>query len=229
MEQELRALIDAANRSMVSMGVKMKVVEQNGMATAYVYLPTRPRPLVLSARVALPQDIVGGKLGHKIKAKAKVVAKKIAKSKVLQKVVKVASALAATALPGGQAIAAAAGAVKLAKKLKNVAKHGTPKQKAQAKLVAKVATAQIQRQRANAPPVAQGYPAPLSASLPDNRFAPALPGGNGYADTDDQDMESSMDPDQDAPDGTVDVDDEPDIAEDGDTSEDDTSDQDAAE
>lgn len=221
MEQELRGLIDAANRTLVSLGVRMKVVEQNGQAVAYIRLPTQPRPLILSARVALPQDIVGGKLGKKIKAKAKTVAKKIAKSKVLGKVVKIASALASTALPGGQAIAAAAGAVKLAKKLKAAAKHGTPKQKAQAKVTAKVATALIQRQRANAPPVAQGYPRQTAAALPDNRTPPQLPGGNGYGDTDPEEFEEAMDPDQGAPDGSVDVDADEEIAPDDDTSEDD--------
>lgn len=221
MEQELRALIDAANRTLTTLGVKMKVVEQNGHATAYVRLPTQPRPLIISARVALPQDVVGGKLGRKIKTKAKVVAKKIAKSKVLGKVVKIATALAATALPGGQAIAAAAGAVKLAKRLKDKAKNGTPKEKAQAKVIAKVATAQIQRARANAPPVAPGYPNPRASALPDNRYAPSLPGGNGYADTDPDDMEEAMDPDQSAPDGSLSVDDDEQVPPDADTSDED--------
>lgn len=220
MEQELRALIDAGNRAMTALGVRMKVVEQNGQAVAYVRLPTQPRPLIISARVALPGDVVGGKLGRKIKTKAKVVAKKIAKSKVLGKVVKIASALAATALPGGQAIAMGAQAVKLAKSLKHAAKHGTPKQKAQAKLVAKVATAQIQRARRNAPPTATGYPNPSAAAKPDNRFAPQLPGGNGYGDTDPDDIESAMDPDADVPSGELEAEEAEDITSD-DTSEND--------
>lgn len=221
MEQELRALIDAGNRAMVGLGVRMKVVEENGCAVAYVRLPTQPRPLIICARVALPHDVVGGKLGRKIKSKAKTVAKKIAKSKVLRKVVKVASALASTALPGGQAIAMGAAAVKLAKRLKTVSRKGTPKQKAMAKVIAKVATAKIQRARSNAPPVAQGYPQTSSAAVPDNRFAPALPGGNGYGDTDPEEFESAMDPDSDAPTGEVDVEQDEEVTSDEDTSEND--------
>jgi hypothetical protein len=204
MEQELRQLLDAANRSMVQLGVRVRTFELNGHMVAQAYLPTQPRPLVITARVALPSDIVGGKLGKKVKAKVKTVAKKIAKSKVLGAVAKVAAGMAKAALPGGNAIAAAAAAIGVAKKLKKAAQHGTPKQKVAAKLVAKAATKSIQRARANAAPVAPGYPEARASRAPDNRF-PELPGGNGYGDTPQEDVEQAMDPDQGSPNGELDI------------------------
>jgi hypothetical protein len=212
MEQELRQLIDAGNRAMVQLGVRVRTFELNGHMVAQAYLPTQPRPLVITARVALPSDIVGGKLGKKVKAKVKTVAKKIAKSKVLGAVAKVAAGMAKAALPGGRAIAAGAAAIGVAKKLKKAAQNGTPKQKAAAKLVAKAATKSIQRARANAAPVPQGYPQDLAAKEPDNRF-PELPGGNGYGDTPQDEVEQAMDPDQGSPDGELDIEADEDVSE----------------
>lgn len=226
MEAELRQLIETANRTMLQLGVRLRTFEQNGHIVAQVYLPTQPRPLIVSARVALPSDIVGGKLGKKIKAKVKTVAKKVAKSKVLKAVAKVSLGLAASALPGGAAIAAGAKAVQLAKKLKVVAKKGTPKQKLAAKVIAKAATKNIQRARANAAPVPQGYPQASAAAVPDDR----LPGGSGYADTDPEEMEASMDPDQGAPYGEVDIEQDEEITADDESADDESADyEDAAE
>jgi hypothetical protein len=201
MENELRQLIDAGNRAMVSLGVRLRTFEQNGHIVAQAYLPTQPRPMVISARVALPSDVVGGKLGKKIKAKVKTVATKVAKSKVLRGVAKVAMGLAASALPGGAAIAAGASAIGIAKKLRAAAKNGTPKQKLAAKVIAKAATKNIQRARGNAAPVPPGYPQASAAAVPDSR----LPGGSGYADTPDEDFEQAMDFDSDAPTGDVEM------------------------
>jgi len=228
MEQELRQLIDAGNRAMVQLGVRVRTFELNGHMVAQAYLPTQPRPLVITARVALPSDIVGGKLGKKIKAKVKTVAKKIAKSKVLGAVAKVAAGMAKAALPGGRAIAAGANAIKVARQLKKVAQKGTPKQKAMAKVVAKAAAKSIQRARANAAPIAQGYPQDLASPPPDNRF-PALPGGNGYGDTPQDEVEQAMDPDQGAPDGELDIESDVEMSDDADYESADDYESDAAE
>jgi hypothetical protein len=224
MELALRQLIEAGNRAMLELGVRVRTFEQNGQVIAQAYLPTTPRPIIISARVALPGDVVGGKLGKKVAKKVKTVAKKIAKSKVLKSVAKVAMGLAATALPGGQAIALGAKAVQLAKKLKTAAKNGTPKQKLAAKVIAKAATKNIQRARANAAPVPQGYPQTSAARVPDTR----LPGGSGYADTDPEELEAAMDPDMAAPGGEVDVEQDEEITADEESADEESADYDAA-
>src|SRR3954465_11680938 len=110
MEQAIKDLLNAANRAFAASGVRFREYEENGVSVAKIYIPSQPRPIVLTARVALPADVVGGKFAKKVIHKAKKVAKKLAKSKALKKLAKVAIAVAAV-VPGGQGVAAAAAAV----------------------------------------------------------------------------------------------------------------------
>ncbi len=206
---------------MVQLGVRLRTFEQNGQVVVQAYIPSQPRPIVLTARVALPSDVVGGKLGRKIKAKVKKVAKKLAKSKVLGKIAKVVKTVSKF-VPGGQAISMSANAISLAKKLAKVAKHGSPKQKLVAKAIAQTAKRNIQRARGNAAPVPQGYPSPMASSLPDGRTSsPEALEFNGLPDSDPEEFSESIDPDQGAPSGEVEMDVDEEIGPDDDTSEED--------
>jgi hypothetical protein len=216
MEQAIRQLCSAANSVFVSSGIRFREYELNGQAVAQAYLPSKVtggRAVLVTARVAMPSDVIGGKVGRKIKK----VAKKIAKSKLLKSVASVVATVATGGAAAGP-IALAASAAKVAGKLKAMAKKAkTPRQKALVKVIAKSATRNIQRARTNAPPVAQGYPTASAAALPDAR----LPGGTGYGDTDPEEVSEEMDPDQGAPAGEVEADQDVEITPDDDTSEED--------
>lgn len=213
MEQALRNLMQAANDALTSNGIRMRFYEQNGAIMGQALVPTvGGRPLLISAGVMLPSDVVGGKLGKKIKAKAKSIAKKVVKSKLLKGIAKAAATLA---VPGGAQVMMGVKAVKLAKKLKHAATHGSPKQKAVAKAIAHKAASNIKKAR-SAPPVPQGYPDAYASALP-GEDAQQQP-GNGLPDAPDEDLESEMDPDQDAPSGEVEQDQDDEITPDDDTS-----------
>lgn len=204
MEQDLRNLVAAANRTLARCGVRLREYEQDGHAVVQAYVPTSPRAVVISARVALPSDVVGADIvGGKVARKIKKVAKKIAKSKILKAVASIA-AVAATGGAAAGPIAAATAAAKLAGKLKRAAKTATPKQKQVLKLIARKATSNLNKMRGTAAPVAPGYPSPLAARLPDARLPDAIP-SNGFADSDPEELEAQMDPDQGAAPGEVDL------------------------
>lgn len=204
MEQALRNLVAQADQLLVSRGIRMRCFERNGSSVVQAMVPVRGQPpLIVEASVGLPGDVVGGKLGRKVKAKVKHAAKAIAKSKVLKGIVKAAATLA---VPGGAEIMMGAKAIKLAKKLKHVAKHGTPKQKVVAKAIAHRAAANVKKARM-APPVAQGYPDAYASRLPGE----APPAGNGLPDSDEQEMSEAMDPDQGDPSGSVEQDEDEEI------------------
>lgn len=194
---ELRELVRVANAALRENGVRIRERERDGHVEYALRIPTRPRALVISARVALPGDEVGKLFGKnsKFRNAAKKVAKKVAKSKVFKKLAKIAPMLAMV-VPGGQAIAAGVAAVAAAKKIASAAKRGNPKAKAFAKAAAKKATANVQAAR-SVQVAAPGYPQQYASEQPQPQPAGnygAAPPPN-YGDADPSEMEDAMDPD----------------------------------
>ena len=200
----LRELVRVANAGLQECGVKVREREVNGVVEYSMLVPTTPRKLVITARVALPRDEVGRVFKGKFAGKAKKLAKKLAKSKVLSKMAKLAPLLAnAIPPPAGQIISAASTAVIMAKKIANAAKKGNPKAKAFANAAATVMAKNIQKSR-SVLRAAPGYPQALAATQP----GPQPSGDYGaapdnFGDADPSAMEDYMDP---SPGGDVDVD-----------------------
>ncbi len=124
---ELEALAGTVDRAFQLSGAKARTREVNGAMVYEIYVPGTPRPLIISARVALPGEEVGaGKVGKKLKKvaqKTKTIAKKIAKSKALGKLAKVIGPIAAV-VPGLQPLAAGVATAMAAKKIVQAAKKG---------------------------------------------------------------------------------------------------------
>lgn len=194
--RELEQLAGAASAAMRSAGVKTATRETSSGVEYRMLIPSRPRPLLIVARVALPGEGVGyaDQIGYvdeigrgKLRKKIKSTAKKVAKSKVLRKLSKMVTAVA-TVVPGGQGLAAGMAAVKLGKKLAKASKHASPEKKKRIAKLAKAMTKAVHKQRGRVLKPAPGYPNPMASRQP-----MAVP-GNGFGDTPQEDMDSAMDP-----------------------------------
>lgn len=129
MNTELLQLTHTINRVLAQSGVKISETEVDGHQVCRAFIPTSPRPIILTARMALPGEVgkVFGK-NSKFRNAAKKVAKKVVKSKVLKKMVKVIGPLSSV-IPGMQPIAAGLAAAAAAKKIVSAARGGNPKAK----------------------------------------------------------------------------------------------------
>lgn len=195
--QELQELVTAANNALLNYGVRLRFREVDGHMEGQMLLPTRPRPVVVTARLALPTDNVGAILKGPLAKKAKAIAKRLLKSKLLGKIAKFGPLLAM--VPGGQVIAAAAMAAKAAQKIAKAAKKGNPAAKKFAAAASKVATKKLAAVRSRSSSTARvappGYPRELASSQP----GPQPSGDYGaspqnFGDADPGEMEQAMDP-----------------------------------
>lgn len=121
-----------------------------------------------------PTELGYSELGAgKLKKKIKAAAKKVAKSKVIKKIGKVAKVvapIAAMAIPGGQAVAAASLAVKVGKTAKKAKQAASAKKKAKSKPApAAVARAQATI-RAKVAPTHEAAETPEAALLREQRI-----------------------------------------------------------
>lgn len=189
---EVRAMVDSINAAFRAIGVKFRTRSVNGHEEAQMYIPTTGRPVIVTARIAVPSDAVGAMVGKKgaLRHGLKKAAKAAAHSKLLKKVGKLLPALSMV-VPGGQVLTGAMAAAKVAKAIKAGKKSHNPKTRMAAAKAAVKVKAHVDNLRTSALVPAPGYPVALSAAQP-------LP-SNGFGDSDDVDVEQHMDPQNDTP------------------------------
>ena len=189
---EVRAMVDSINAAFRAIGVKFRTKTVAGHEVAQMFIPTSGRPIIVTARVAVPSDAVGAMVGKRgrLRHGLKKVAKAAAHNKLLKKVGKLLPALSMV-VPGGQVLTGALAAAKVAKAIKAGRKSRNPRTRALAAVAATKVRAKIDNLKASALVPAPGYPTPLSAAQP-------LP-ANGFGDSDDIDVEQHMDPVNDTP------------------------------
>ncbi len=134
---ELGRLADDIEKTFRDAGIRARSRKVGNVVVHEFLVPLRPRPLLVSARVALPKDEIGrGKVGKKIAKKTVKIAKKVAHSKALKTLAKVIGPIAAV-VPGLQPLAAGMAAAKAAAMIARAAKKGSKKAKAIVEKVAK--------------------------------------------------------------------------------------------
>lgn len=127
---ELDSLAGTIDQTFTRAGVRSRTRQVDGHMVHEIYVPSPQRPLLITARVALPGDEIGafGKRIKKVTKKVAKVAKKVAKSKAFGALAKVIGPVS-VAFPALAPLAAGVTAARLATKVVKAAKKGNPKAK----------------------------------------------------------------------------------------------------
>jgi len=161
---ELLELAGEVDDAFQRAGIKVRTREEAGHVVYEMLVPAIRRPIVISARVALPSVVGYDEVGRKkFGAKLKKFAKKVAKSKVLKKLAKIAGPLAAI-VPGMQPVAAGIAAATAAKKIAMAAKKGHKGARKLLKPVAKGLTKKVKKAKVAKAPKAKKRGAPMFAA-----------------------------------------------------------------
>lgn len=148
--EEIRGLAEDVDEVLRGAGVRSRTrVTPDGVLVYEMYIPTQPRALVISARVALPGEEIGALFGKnsKFRRAAKAFAKKVAKSKVLKKLASVAKGIAKIVPPPfGTVLTTGIAAGTAAAKLARAARKGNPRARAFANAGAKKLRANLRSQ-----------------------------------------------------------------------------------